>query len=258
MHQNGSDARTYTHLRNQSIFNPKIQNSYVQKASNTGFGTFTYKETHESELYYGRNQDFGKQEGSGYLTCRQGEGLQYGINLSTKRQGDLQITERDPIKQYKEELEKRMQEGKSEGIINGKDKGYFIPKPYRIPVMYTIPKIHKNSTNPPGRPIINGIDSLSSRLGQYIDRYLQPLEQNTKAYLNSKHILQIINGTSITICLQGMNNNSKNIALSWESSYKIHFLDLEIANKNNIITKTYFKTIYRNSYIPQNSCHHKP
>lgn len=40
-----------------------------------------------------------------------------------------------------------------------------------------------------------------------------------------------------------MNQNNKNITLTWEFSYmKIHFLDLEITNENNkIITKTQFK-----------------
>lgn len=60
--------------------------------------------------------------------------------------------------------------------------------------------------------------------------------------------------------LMGMNKNNKNISLSWELSHmKIHFLDLEITNENNkIIMKTHFKAKDRNSYIPQNSCYHKP
>lgn len=38
------------------------------------------------------------------------------------------------------------------------------------PIIYFLPKLHKDSVNPPGRPIVNDIDS--SMLGQYIDTFL--------------------------------------------------------------------------------------
>lgn len=44
-----------------------------------------------------------------------------------------------------------------------------------MPVIYQLPKTHKNSETPPGRPIISGINSLTSRLGAYIDCFLQPI-----------------------------------------------------------------------------------
>lgn len=99
----------------------------------------------------------------------------------------------NPTKQYKKELETLVKDGKEKGFINEKEEKYIIPETCRIPVIYATPKIHKDSTNPPGCPIINGIDSLSFRLGQYIDCHLQPLVQNTKAYLkDTKRVLQTI------------------------------------------------------------------
>lgn len=48
--------------------------------------------------------------------------------------------------------------------------------------------------------------------------------------------------------------------MSYEiSNTIIHFLDLENQQENNrLITKTFFKPVERNSYIPDDSCHHDP
>lgn len=71
-----------------------------------------------------------------------------------------------------------------------------IPSVFKIPIIYSRPKIHKANKQSSGQPIINGIESLTVRLGEYIDHVLQPLVQNTQAYLkNTKHIIQLIQKT---------------------------------------------------------------
>lgn len=66
---------------------------------------------------------------------------------------------------------------------------YLIPETFWIPIIYSVPKIHKDKDDPPPRPIVNGIESIATRMGQYIDNFLQPVVQNTKAYLkDTKHI----------------------------------------------------------------------
>lgn len=59
---------------------------------------------------------------------------------------------------------------------------------------------------------------------------------------------------------QRLNNNTKNIHLSLEyHDGIIHFLDLSVELQNHeFITKTFFKPVDRNSYIPTDSCHHDP
>lgn len=52
------------------------------------------------------------------------------------------------------------------------------------PVIYYLPKVHKNLSKPPGRPIISNINSLFCRLGEYLDQYLQPPVSKGKSYLN--------------------------------------------------------------------------
>lgn len=60
--------------------------------------------------------------------------------------------------------------------------------------------------------------------------------------------------------LTGLNQNNRNISLTWKIDDKqIQFLDLDISIDNNrLITKTHFKEVTRNSYLPITSCHHQP
>lgn len=68
----------------------------------------------------------------------------------------------NPIIKYKKELEKMVHLGTKMDILNKKEAKYLNPESCRIPVIYTIPKIHKDKENPQGRPIVNGIDSLTT------------------------------------------------------------------------------------------------
>lgn len=69
------------------------------------------------------------------------------------------------------------------GIITKKEKLYFCPSFNRIPTIYTLPKIHKDPVKPPARPIVNSINSVTSRVGEYLDHFWQSSVITTKAYL---------------------------------------------------------------------------
>lgn len=65
---------------------------------------------------------------------------------------------------------------------------------------------------------------------------------------------------SLTHFFQWPNNKNRNIQLSFEYHVKtIHFPDLRLELGNHkILTKTFFKPVDGNSYIPVDSCHHGP
>jgi hypothetical protein len=64
----------------------------------------------------------------------------------------------------------------------------------RTPLFYHLPKIHKDSTNPPGRPIVSGVSGPTERLSRLVDHWLQPAVQALPSYLkDTTHLLQIIN-----------------------------------------------------------------
>lgn len=63
-----------------------------------------------------------------------------------------------------------------------------MPEALRLPVIYQVPKIHKNQTNLPGRPIVSGVDFL-----YFQDCYLQPLAQRYSSYLtDNKELINIL------------------------------------------------------------------
>ena len=106
----------------------------------------------------------------------------------------------NPIIQYRRTLEELIHKGGRLGILNEKEQLFLIPKAPRIPILYCLPKIHKSLTCPPGRPIVGGIDSITSRVGKYIDYFLQPLVQKVPSYLkDTKHVLNLLSQKSCNV-----------------------------------------------------------
>lgn len=57
----------------------------------------------------------------------------------------------------------------------------------------TCPRSTNFRSIPPGRPIISGINSLTSRAGKYIDGFLQPLVKSLPAYIkDSRHTINLL------------------------------------------------------------------
>lgn len=94
-------------------------------------------------------------------------------------------------------------------ILNKKERDFLINKDPTIPIFYYLAKIHKSVTLPPGRPIIAGINSLTSNLSQYVDHNLQKYVTKLPSYLKD-----ITNMVQITQ------------DLSWSPSYKWATLDV--------------------------------
>lgn len=58
--------------------------------------------------------------------------------------------------------------------------------------------------------------------------------------------------------LENLNVNDRNITLTWDiSKHNVTFLNLEIMQEDHTLsTKTHFKNVDKNSYLPMESCHH--
>lgn len=106
---------------------------------------------------------------------------------------------KNPSLEFKKLLETLIEEGRKLGILNEEEAMYIIPKAPRLPTIYHLPKIHKNRDHPPGRPIVSGVDSLTSRLGSYLDFFLQPFVINLDSYIkDSAHIISTLQGMKVT------------------------------------------------------------
>ena len=55
------------------------------------------------------------------------------------------------------------------------------PNPLRIPVFYTLTKIHK--PKPVGRPIISGCEGPTEKISSFVDSLIQPVPKVQKSYL---------------------------------------------------------------------------
>uniref|UniRef100_A0A8C5WJC8 Reverse transcriptase domain-containing protein n=1 Tax=Leptobrachium leishanense TaxID=445787 RepID=A0A8C5WJC8_9ANUR len=97
----------------------------------------------------------------------------------------------DPSMNFKHLFHEYLDQGHLLGILNNNELKYLKIDHPKIPIFYFLPKIHKNLEKPPGRPIISGIGSISSRLSEYLDRQLQPYVTTTETYL--RDTIEMIN-----------------------------------------------------------------
>lgn len=104
----------------------------------------------------------------------------------------------DSTVRFKEKLKKVVESGYRARVLTKKKRHYLIPSSCRIPIIYTPPKIHKNSQCPLARLIENSIGSVNGRSGEYLDTFLQPSVIKTKAYLkDTKDLLQLLQGIDL-------------------------------------------------------------
>lgn len=66
-------------------------------------------------------------------------------------------------------------------------------------MIYVLPKMHKNATNPPGRPIVSGCGSILEPIGKYIDAIIKEFVPLTDTYVrDSMDLINLIEDTLFT------------------------------------------------------------
>lgn len=118
---------------------------------------------------------------------------------------------KNPTKELKIALQNMV--NKAGDILSKKESRYLVPNAPIMPVLYQVPKVQKNAEKPPGRPILSGKNSFFTRLGEYIDVYLQPLVSKSPSYLkNSKDVINHLQQIPVGA-------NSRLVTISVESLY---------------------------------------
>ncbi|CAJ0967662.1 unnamed protein product [Ranitomeya imitator] len=102
--------------------------------------------------------------------------------------------------------------------IDNKTKTFLINQHPVTPVLYTLPKIHKDLHNPPGRPVVASTDSILNPLSVFLKKILTPYTHNTKSFildtgdfLNKIRTLDTVSPTSI-LCTLDVNSLYTSIA----------------------------------------------
>uniref|UniRef100_A0A8C6UMS7 Reverse transcriptase domain-containing protein n=1 Tax=Neogobius melanostomus TaxID=47308 RepID=A0A8C6UMS7_9GOBI len=89
----------------------------------------------------------------------------------------------DPTVSFQKKLLSYLEDAKINNWISESDFDFLYCKFPVCPVMYTLPKIHKSLTDPPGRPIVAQTDSLWSPLSTFVDYFIKPYVQTLPAYV---------------------------------------------------------------------------
>ena len=200
----------YSNLRNKSVFKPPISNDGHIEA----FRRMVLKDLYDMKIK--RISDPGdikngirKLEERNDVVVRpadKGGAIVVQSKVAYKKEIDRQLSDNttylklpgNPIIRYKDDLAKLVERGTKKDLLNKKEAKYLQPVGCKIPVLYTLPKIHKSRDEPPGRPIVNGINSVGARIGEYIDWFLQPLVKKTESYLrDTKHLIQLLDTISL-------------------------------------------------------------
>lgn len=124
-----------------------------------------------------------------------------------------QPLKKNPSKELKIKLKEFLNKGIADRIENKKEGRYLLPETPKVPVIYQVPKVHKNKIIPPGRPIISGIGSVHSRLGEYLDVFLQPLAGKGQAFIKySKDVIDLLKQIKV-------NDSTQLVTIDVESLY---------------------------------------
>lgn len=85
--------------------------------------------------------------------------------------------------EYKRVIDDIIEESVIEGIIPKEMKKMLINDQPRTPILYLVPKIHKDARKPPGRPIVSGVNSIFHPIATYVDGFLQNIVAHLKECL---------------------------------------------------------------------------
>lgn len=78
-------------------------------------------------------------------------------------------------------------------ILDKKEAAFICKEFYSKPYFYHFPKLHKDAQNPPSRPIVASMNSISSGFSLYVDSFLQPLAQALQSYIrDSTHLMELL------------------------------------------------------------------
>ncbi|XP_077148976.1 uncharacterized protein LOC143809888 [Ranitomeya variabilis] len=99
----------------------------------------------------------------------------------------------DPTGFFKGKLDQLIGQAAGRGILNKKEVDFLTTDFPVVPTFYLLPKVHKSLINPPGRPIVSGINGLFEKPCTYVDFFLQPFAMKLTSFLrDSTHLIQLL------------------------------------------------------------------
>ncbi|XP_078527507.1 uncharacterized protein LOC144799808 [Lissotriton helveticus] len=105
------------------------------------------------------------------------------INLLLEKPDHYCKTNKNEWITLQDNIQRLLRYAKEDEIICEEAYAFLMNTNPVIPALYGLPKVHKNIENPPMRPIVSSIGSLTEPLSKYADVFLQPLVVKQKGYI---------------------------------------------------------------------------
>ena len=104
----------------------------------------------------------------------------------------------DPTKELNERIKRKLEQGVKEGFRSLAEFDTLYNTEPRTSNFYTLPKIHKK--NNLGRPIVNGIDSITEKISAYVDDNIKHFAKLVPSYIkDTGHFLKTVSYTHLTL-----------------------------------------------------------
>ncbi|CAJ0918423.1 unnamed protein product [Ranitomeya imitator] len=84
---------------------------------------------------------------------------------------------------YQNQLRDMVEQAFYNGTISKETMDGLIPETPRTPCLYLLPKVHKSTTHPPGRPIVSGGGGLCEQINKFLDFHLKPMVESLPSYI---------------------------------------------------------------------------
>uniref|UniRef100_A0A8C5PUI2 Reverse transcriptase domain-containing protein n=1 Tax=Leptobrachium leishanense TaxID=445787 RepID=A0A8C5PUI2_9ANUR len=105
----------------------------------------------------------------------------------------------DPTETFKTIIGEVVLDALDRHLIDDKIKDFLTVEFPIIPILYTLPKIHKDNQRPPGRPIVSAVGGLLEPLGQLIDKALKaPVMSLSTCLRDSTDVIDKIKTVSLS------------------------------------------------------------
>ena len=124
------------------------------------------------------------------------------------------VLDHDPTNEHNVKIKNQLDMMQKRGEITKKVKDFLFLETPRTPELYVLPKIHKNTIPPPGRPIISANNSRTEPISAFVDTFLRPIVAEGKSYI--KDTTDFINKLST---LKTLNDKSLLVSLDVTSLY---------------------------------------
>ena len=90
---------------------------------------------------------------------------------------------KDLTPEYEEEISSYLSGCHKRNLLDRRTAVHLMPKFSKTATLYLLPKIHKNQTPTPGRPIMSANDCPTEKISQYVDHFLKQFSPTVPSYI---------------------------------------------------------------------------